>query len=291
MGFNVPGFYLVGGEVIAVGYDVREPSVGELREVVVFLDELASRFNHVLDRFATIVKWGVMAPFIYVYKQMGTWVPWLFLYGYTMTGKSTLAEIVLRIWNLVPEVHDYKTINWHWLGGGCVDSPAKMGYILSRSTFPIVVEWPAGALAKGDVIDVVKRAVEGLVARRRCMGRRCIDELALAPLVFVGDRLPRDVDLLRRLIVLVFTRDEKIPREKAEEFDRTVKPRLKVLKTLGEFTAHHVMSEGLPEDPYELPDVILKSLYKRVGLEIPKWIRAYTLKTRLRSPRAKLVVD
>ncbi len=56
------------------------------------LDELAEWFKHAKDRFATVIKWGVIAPFIYAMKQRGKWVPWLYLYGASNVGKTTLGK-------------------------------------------------------------------------------------------------------------------------------------------------------------------------------------------------------
>ena len=41
-----------------------------------------------------------MAPFSYILKQIDgeQWMPWLFPYGWTNTGKTTNGKIVLAIW-------------------------------------------------------------------------------------------------------------------------------------------------------------------------------------------------
>jgi len=84
-----PGFYWVSGRVVAVNVSVEKPSVEDLRKALELLNELATTwYSHVVERFSRVVKWGVVAPFIYIYKQMGKWVPYLYLYGSSSNWKN-----------------------------------------------------------------------------------------------------------------------------------------------------------------------------------------------------------
>lgn len=54
-----PGFYLVDGKPIAVRWKIKEVSKEELEDALTLLNELAGIwFEHAIDRFATVVKWG-----------------------------------------------------------------------------------------------------------------------------------------------------------------------------------------------------------------------------------------
>jgi len=262
-----PGFYIVDGKLQAVRVEVREPSPEELREALLLLNELASRwFSHVLDRFATVIKWGAIAPFIYAYKQRERWARWLYLYGSSKTGKTTLAEIVLHMWGLEPGKH-HKT-------GANIDTPARLGHVLSQSTFPVVVREPGGALSREDIVEMIKASVEGLVARGKFHRGAYTDIPALAPLIFTSNRyLPRDDALLRRLKVLRFTYGERIPEERAREFESKVKPELRRLKAIGDYIASYILKNGLGEDLEKQGVEALEAAYRSVGLEPPAWLR------------------
>jgi hypothetical protein len=262
-----PGFYLIDGRIVAVGFEVERPSVDELRESLELLNELAEVwFKHVIDRFSGVIRFGVIAPFVYIYKQRGTWVRWEYLYGPTRTGKSTLAEIAtVYIWGL--------ELSKHVKSGASIDTPARLGHVLSQSTFPVIINEPGGALGNEAVVEMIKQAVEKTIARGKYHRGTYIDIPALAPLIFTSNRyLPRDDALLRRFKVRRFTYGDRIPEDKVKEFEVKVKPRLPKLQTLGRFIASYVIENGLGEDPEETAKRILEEAYKTAGLQVPEWV-------------------
>jgi hypothetical protein len=239
-----------------------------LREALLLLNELAENwFKHIQDKFATVIKWGVIALFIYAYKQKGKWVKWLYLYGSSNTGKTTLAEMAtIYLWGLDPGKHN-KT-------GANIDTSARLGHVLSQSTFPVVIREPKGALDKEEVVEMIKASVEGLTARGKFHRGTYTDIPALAPLIFTSNRyLPRDDALPRRLKVLRFTYGERIPEDRAREFESKVKPELKKLKAIGGFIASYFLKNGLREDLEKQGVEALENAYKSVGLEPPAWLK------------------
>jgi hypothetical protein len=263
-----PGFYIVDNKLQVVGVELKEPNPEELKEALLLLNELTTKwFNHMLDRFATVIKWGAIAPFIYAYKQKGKWVKWLYLYGSSKTGKTTLAEIAtIYLWGLDPGKH-HKT-------GANIDTPARLGHVLSQSTFPVVIREPKGALDKDEIVEIIKASVEGLMARGKFHRGTYTDIPALAPLVFTSNKyIPRDDALLRRLKVLHFTYGERVPEDRAREFESKVKPELKKLKAIGDYIASCFLKNGLGEDLEKQGVEALEAAYKSVGLEPPDWLK------------------
>jgi len=262
-----PGFYYLDGKLVVVGYRVEEPSKEGLRKALELLDEVATKwFGKVLDRFATVVKWGVRAPFAYAYKQLGKWIKWLYLFGASNTGKTTMAEIAtIHMWGLELGRHE-KT-------GASIDTPYRLGVVLSQSTLPVVVNEPGPALSKDEIIDMMKNAVEKPIVRGRQHRGTYVDIPALAALAFTSNKyFPKDEAFLRRLLVLKFTHGEKIPKEKVEEFDRKVKPRLGELRAIGAFIASYALKNGLGEDPEDFSINALREAYREAGLEPPSWL-------------------
>lgn len=263
-----PGFYFLDGKIIAVRWEPDEVKKEELKQALELLNELADNwFKHAVDRFATVIKWGIIAPFDYALKQKGKWIPWLYLYGSTHTGKTTLGAIILAIWGLDSR---------HRKSGSSVDTVPRLGYVLSQSTFPILVNEPGNAIYKEDIIEVMKSAIESTLARGKYVRGTYTEIPALAPLIMTSNKvLPRDDALLRRLMVLRFTYGEKISPDKAKEFDMNVKPRLEKLKVLGAWVSQQILSNPdllLRLEPMELAKELLTKAYEEADMEIPAWV-------------------
>jgi hypothetical protein len=263
---ETPGFYYLDGKLVAVGYKVEEPSRGELRKALELLNELATWYEPVIEKFSTVIKWGARAPFAYAYKQLGKWIKWLYLFGASNTGKTTMAEIAtIHVWGLELGKHE-KT-------GASIDTPYRLGAVLSQSTLPVVVNEPGPALSKEEIVEMVKNAVEKPIVRGRQHRGTYVDIPALAALAFTSNKyFPKDEAFLRRHIVLKFTHGEKIPKEKVEEFEAKVKPRLGELRAIGAFIASYALKNGLGESPEDFSINALREAYREAGLEPPGWL-------------------
>ncbi|MDW8093326.1 MAG: hypothetical protein RMJ06_06600 [Nitrososphaerota archaeon] len=274
-GLDVPGFYLdENGKIGVTKYDIREPTAEKLRQALMMLNELGTNwYSHAVDKFATVVRWTAVSPFAFVLKSKGEILRWLFLYGDSATGKTTLGKIALRIWGLGTAYE--KT-------GGSIDTPARLGYVLSFSTFPTLVNEPWGALVKEEIVEIMKNAVDGLVARGRFTKGNSIynysDILALSPLILTSNKiLPRywDDALKRRFYMIGFSYGEKIPLSKQVVFKKKVEPKLSLLSEIGNFIAYYVMKhpELLDKSVDELSETLLRACYEYAGMKMPEWLK------------------
>mgnify|MGYP001772573099 CR=1 FL=1 len=264
-----PGFYLsTDGKIVPSMIEVRKPNTDELKEALLLLNDLAERwFSHIKNKFALVIKWGIISPFGYVYKQKGLWIKWLYLYGTTATGKSTLGEIVLKIWGL-----DSKYIKT----GASIDNIPRLGHVLAQGTFPILIN-ETGPLITGkdDLIDTWKNAIDQKITRGAYRHGTYVDYPALAMLILTSNRVyPKDEALLRRLIVLHFTRDEKITPEKQRAFENEAKTKWNKLRAIGDFVAYTILNNNdLLQQDWEASAIkLLELAYREAGLDIPQWI-------------------
>ncbi len=130
------------------------------------------------------------------------------------------------------------------------------------------------ALDKDEIVEIIKASVEGLMARGKFHRGTYTDIPALAPLVFTSNKyIPRADALLRRLKVLCFTYGERVPGDRAREFESKVKPELRKLKAIGDYIASYFLKNGLGEDIEKQGVEALETAYKSVGLEPPDWLK------------------
>ncbi len=289
VGVDAPGFYILNGSLTAIRWKPEEVGREDLARALELLDELAEKwFGHAKDKFATVVKWGLTAPFHFVYKQLGrgSRVRWLFLYGPSGTGKSTLGVVVLSMWGLVADVGRILSGDGdssgddvgYILGGSAVNNEPRLGRVLGKTTFPILVNEPGNVINKPDIVEMMKNAIESTVARGKYVSKshyRIIP--SLAPLIMTSNKaLPHDDALRRRLILVTFSFGERVidDREKRREFEENVVPRFTHLKALGHWAARRILSDPslLERDPLELARHLLEEAYREVGRDPPEWI-------------------
>ncbi|MEM1661196.1 MAG: hypothetical protein QXR17_08695, partial [Candidatus Bathyarchaeia archaeon] len=249
--------------LVSVKYSVESVDTEKLKQALTLLNELAETwFKHVQEKFSTVIRWGAIAPFGYILKQKSKWLHWLYLYGDSATGKTTLGRIVLKLWGLDSR---------HEKSGASIDTIPRLGYVLSMSTFPVLVNEPGNALAREDVVEAIKNAVDSAVVRGRYVRGTYTEIPALACLVFTSNRfLPKDDALLRRFKVITFSYGEKIPLERQREFKEKVEPRLPMLSEIGKCVAKQVF-ETQNLDHLD-GKTLLEKCYEVAGLEKPAWL-------------------
>ena len=132
---DTPGFYLENGKIISYKAEQREVTKEEIIECARILNELSTKYKR-KDVFATVIKWSIISPFSYVLKQIqhdDRWLPWLYLHGWTNTGKTTVGRIVLSIWR------KYNDRKKHDIGFSSVDNIARFGRAVSYNTYPVLI--------------------------------------------------------------------------------------------------------------------------------------------------------
>jgi len=292
-GYEAPGFYWTNGKLIANKIDVRKPSPEELREALELLNELTTKwFSKVQAQFITALKVGILMPFSFAIKQKYTaqkgFLPWLYLYGETNTGKSTTGYVILNIFG----VEDHE----HVLSHGAVDTEARMGNKLASDTFPRVVNEGETLFDKPSIVEIIKASVEGLIARHRFETKSTIREYpALSPLIITANHLRITDPALtqKRLIILRYPISARQPPERIAEFKEKVSDRLPKLRALGQFIASYLLEhpEELTYDWVNLSVKLLQKAYAYAGIAPTFDLRTLYINAEEYDPRLDIVLS
>ena len=271
-----PGIYWdkTNEELKIIRLDVDEPSQDEVNEALNVIDLLAPFFKGHETKLSTCLKWGLMSIFDYSIKQIGgKWMPWLYLYGKAGSGKTTLGEIILFIYDIPNEDNN--------LGGSSFDTVARVGSRVSQFTKPIMVSEPEGALNKPSIVGMLKTAIESTTARGRYQGKayRTIPSFSCG-IITANQGLPSGDALFRRFTSILFSHNEKKAADNKKEFDEIFKinsPKrsiLNKLKALGNYFITEIKSnpELLLNDWQETADLLVGRAYLDTGHDMPSWI-------------------
>ena len=246
-----------------------------LRNALSFLDEIFYKFYfHIKEKFATVFKWFLIAPFSFSIKQtqIGNFIPALYLYGFSGTGKSSLAIICSYLWS------EFKNTEYSEKAGACVNTLPRLGEVLGRDTFPVIISEPADLFARREFNDIMKNAISNPVLRGKFHQGDYKEFLALSNVVFTSNFRPPDSDtgLLRRLYVISFTKNDK-PVGDQDEFLKYKDIAKKFLPDIGKALLFHVNEFknflfSLSEDKFlKVAENFLNFLYEKAGLQLCEW--------------------
>ena len=265
-----PGFYYIDGELKAVKWQPEDFTKEDLRKSLLFLIELREKWYAYLgERFTTVVKWGIVAPFSYAIKQLkgtyGIHFPWILLHGSSFSGKSSLGKLIRAIWNLPP---DEKSA-YH------IDTIPRFAKIVSQHTFPVLINEVADIFRKDEIKEIIKTSVESAFARGKYHQGTYIEQPALSPMIFTTNKTyPADDALLRRMLSILFTLSDRREKHEVRKFEREVLPRLYDLKYIGFFVFKKLAEnpEMLRRDWRELSTALLKEAFEAAELSAPAWL-------------------
>ena len=270
-----PGFYYDSEKdmIISIKKEVREPSQPELLEAVKVLNQLGEVFKNNTKLLSTVLKWGLLSIFSYAKKQVGKWMPWLYLKGSAGSGKTTLAKIILYLHGTpTPENN---------IGGSGFDTQARVGAKLSKSCDPLLVNEPAGAFNRYSVVEMIKVCVESITGRGKMIGGSYRQIPAFSPVVFTANQyLPEDDALLRRFYVLSFsysmrkTEAEKKNFERKFNIDSPDRSPLRALHHLADAVICEIIANPayLYDDWRECIDSILTLINADMDGALPEWL-------------------
>jgi hypothetical protein len=275
------GFYFIDGKIKQ--YDISnndhpKPTPEQIKKCCELLEILQTKFKN-KDVFPTLLKWSIVAPFDYILKQVHKkWIPWIYPYGWSNTGKSTLGDLCCCIWN---RYQDKNSI----LSFTAVDTKARLGEALSKSTYPIVINEVAQLNDENrnrDIVEMIKTAVTDTNARKKFVHKTIYTDIpSFSSCILTSNSIPpSDTGFRRRTIPIIFTEKDKYSAEDMKEFKKLFDQRIKnELQYLGNFTANYIIEHQElllgKKDWKEIAEIILIEIYKSIQKESPEWIKYF----------------
>jgi hypothetical protein len=272
------GYYFIDGKLVMknVSQSFEEISKENAVECCNLLNILASGWKN-KDIFPTVIKWGLMSPFTFIIKSnIEEYVPWLQLFGWGKSGKTTLGLLVYMIWNRSTKLKK---------GFSNIDSIPRLGETISKDTYPVLVNevgslYENGGFSRNKSIrEIIKHGGESTTVRGKFIDNRYEEIPALSPLILTAnDAPPNDGGFGRRFISIHFPKDEKKEENDTEEFKKLLDDKKQYLKVLGDFTSQFISKDPsmlLKDDWKFIAKRILIEFYQFADKEVPKWVEYF----------------
>ena len=271
---ETPGFYLENDKIVSYDTDQKEFTNQDITVCADLINDFSNRYKR-KEIFATVIKWAIIAPFGYVLKQMqhdDRWLPWLYFYGWTNTGKTTTGRIALAIWR------KNKDRRKHDIGFASVDNIARFGRAVSYNTYPILInEVQLNDEEKKQLVEALKHAVQSQTARARLSTKSTAEFIAaLSPCILTSNASPpEDPAFQRRIIPIHYSKDDEPSAEERERFNAFLKDNIDKLGTLGDFAANYILNNQdtifTKSDWKEIAMEVLTVFFKAAEKEVPEW--------------------
>lgn len=246
------------------------------------------------DVLATSIKWTVAAPFNFVLKQLGMgYMNWFDMPGERDGGKTALSNGMLEIHgNATVDASKESVYN---LSAGSMNTDAKLGNGLSKTTYPIVIS-EFGQIEKygrdEKLVETVKNAIERLTSRSgRKDGKYDAPFLSLSPVILNGSAvISKKGEILKRLHINKYSQEDRHDKDniRTKEFNDLMKQRRHELKILGDWTVNYLFENreelllSKKYDAYQLMEVVIKAFYQFAGIPFPEWMTRWILETELK---------
>ncbi len=276
---ETPGFYYNGerDSLTIVDFELKPVDIDKLNIALDLIEDLEKFFKGQEAKLATTLKHAMIAPFGFAKKQMGlpleNLIPYMFHFGKGGSGKTTIARIGAYFYGEPDSETD--------IGGSEFDTVPRIGAQISKSTFGLIVNEPAGVFNSRSCVETLKTCVERTNARRRYEGRNLATILALSTVSFTSNSaLPNIEGLTRRFVQLMYSHSEKKSEDEKKVFMnhyRMDSPDICLfhrLKYLADFVVNEINEDiGLLRLPWQdLSNALIMRAYADCERNCPDWL-------------------
>ena len=260
-----------------VDFELKPVNIDKLNIALDLIEDLEQFFKGQEAKLATTLKHAMIAPFGFAKKQMGlpleNLIPYMFHFGKGGSGKTTIARIGAYFYGEPDSETD--------IGGSEFDTVPRIGAQISKSTFGLIVNEPAGVFNSRSCVETLKTCVERTNARRRYEGRNLATILALSTVSFTSNSaLPNIEGLTRRFVQLMYSHSEKKSEDEKKVFMEHYmmdSPNICLfhrLKYLADFVVNEINEDiGLLRLPWQdLSNALIMRAYADCERNCPDWL-------------------
>jgi len=273
-----PGYYLIDGKVTRQNYTAGHTLPSETAAALELLEELRGHYQGSEDILATVLKWGLVAPWNHILKKKGEdFLPWLLLYGDAQTGKTSLARISLTLYQ---PPHDQRIITE--IGGSGFNTPYRIGEILQQTSLPVLIDEAREPLERSSTREIIKTAIQTDIARAKQRNDEYTQIPAYRAAVLTTNYPPpNDPGVQRRILSINFTLEHRKTEEKIREFhdkygvDTPRRTRINLLEHIGAHAEQLILADPTiilePRSWKEIADTLLTRIYEDAHYPQPEW--------------------
>ena len=280
------GFYLNRNTetIEVVDYQLNDYSLTELKKGINTLLYYADNFfiktggASELKQLGTIFKWGLMAPFMFAYKQAHQKATSYYLYGASGAGKTKqYCGMIGHLW------FDTLKDGEFWKSSDSVSTPYRLGITLNESTFPVDCDEAENLFGenKSQLKDMLKNASDNLYLRE--IYGKSYKALSMPIFTANGSFTDTSGGLSTRYHKIFFTRTQSKNRAELDEKFKKEFPigdekcRLNELRPIAHKFAQLMCEVGkadeyLHSDWKTITDIHLKTIFDSVNMELPEWL-------------------
>ncbi len=255
---------------------LTEPTREELLDAFNAIEGLKKYYENRLDLLASIIKWAMIAPLSFVLKTSRLpYLKWIALWGFTKATKSSSGLIPLAF-----DGHHHPDSGFI-KGQGSIDSVPRLGELISRTTFPIVVN-EANLIDERmkHVIEYMKTAIDSTIIRDKFSNgksKSTVSIPALSPLFLTSNfAMPvYNSAFMARIIERDHPKSEvHNPNDaNSKEFDAALQNILDRLSALGRFRNWFIMNNQEFLKDKDLGFTLISKIHEHVGISMPEWFR------------------
>lgn len=255
------------------------PSKEALTNGLLFLEQIRDVYPWHNEKFATIIKLGMILPYGYAYKILnGNYIPGIILSGDAGTLKSSAGELITSLSFPIDEILN----KGHYIMGGSeVKSEYRFGRAFDRSSYPIVLNECEDTFANRDNIELVKNAISGDLIREPS-GNDPRAYYAIAVPVITVNNKPEAMDVSdfsRRFLSVEFVSSERgdtqemVQKLEFLNVDGKMNYRFRELTVIGDYIYYclHNHIEYFHYRPQDIIDSVIKDMSQYTGLDL-SWL-------------------
>lgn len=172
------------------------------------------------------------------------------------------------------------------VSAGSVNTEAKFGKTLSRTTYPIEISEIGTVESYGrneNLVEIIKSAVDGLVTRRgrdiNNNNRYDAPFPSCSPFILNGNLfISRKGEIIKRLHVAKFSEEDRHDRDPRSKFNTFQAEKGHKIKVLGDWTIRYILDNKVElllsgkYTTYEISKKAISEFYRFADREVPEWL-------------------